>query len=845
MWAYTLWGLILEAFLRNFKLEQISFWLGFIAASLFWWLLRILRPRLSIFTHKLRDRIQTARQDINIRIEVNLINNTRRQAENLHLAAPLFSLSEIIIAPYLLAPPPNVEPGESPPPVDISEQVLPYLPDWPEIPATYGWPNLTLAEALQGGENLVITGQPGSGKTVTLADLAIKIPKREPLPGNINKFAPILVHTADLDLPHNDTENILQPLVNILSQTITGTKEEQLTSFLEKYIHENRILLLLDGLDELPPEPMQVVVDYLRHLLAQFSTLRVVVTASADFYDGLTALDFIPVPIAAWNDRKRLAFINKWSKLWIKHVRPQSEDQEQIDPVLLNAWLNNDKSTQTPLEQTLKVWSTYAGDTLGPTPNDAIEAYIRRMTVDGSIARQNLENLALNSVLSSLPIFTTQEAKDWKSAYETIVEEGSEAEQDLTQSSETITSYQEKPGKIKIADLITNLAEIGFLNTHHNSQYSFCNPIIQSYLVGCAERTRFFTNDLLKYSNWSTAIFSIGYLITQQRSVSSIIEYAKKSHAPLHKELLIAARWLRDIPESSEGYSQLMRLLADILQNESYSLGMRARALSALTRSRSTGVGVLFQKMITSTNPNHTVLAALGAGQIQDGKAVKDLISLLGDSKPNVRRAACLGLVAIGNSPALEAVAEALLHGDDDLRRLAAEALANNYEEGYPTLQEGADLDDLHLRRAVVYGLRRVNEPWASKILERLQVEDEQWVVKTAATHALEELSLLNPHIPHTIPPLTETPWLIAFAGERGIGVAPGKPALDLLLLALREGSEEQRLAALNYLNLHGDITTIPDALNTLNESKGELQDAAFNTLWHLSASGIQSPQTQ
>ena len=845
MWSDTLWGLIVDNFFRNFELNRLSFWIGFLAATLFWWLLRILRPRLVRLVQASRERILSLREDVNVKIDVNLRNHTLRQAENLHLAAPLFSLSEIVIPPELLAPPHSVEPGEAPPPQDITEYVLPYTPDYPEIAATYGWPKLTLAEALAGGANLIVTGLPGSGKTVALAHLAIQIAKEKPLPGITNQPIPLLVHTADLLLAPKDLDNILRPLIEILTQSISGIKEEHIITFVEKSIEKNRLLLLIDGLDELPPEQVQIVADYLNQLLEEYPSLRVIVTASVNFYDGLTALGFIPVSMAAWDDRKRTQFINRWSNLWIKYVGTQKEEAEPIDPVLLNAWLFNDKSTQTPLEQTLKVWATYASDTLGPNPIDAIEAYIRRMTVDVSSSRYDLERIAIKSLVSAQPIFSSTEAANWSSLTEMIEDQVSEVEENFTLSSEEVIATKDKIGNVKTSELLSTLAENGFLNIHQYSKLSFSNPIIHSYLAGCNENAHFYIESLFKNSNWLTASYSLGYFTAQNQLPSAITEHVDQSKDPLQEELLFAARWLRDAPENTDWYGKVMRRLADILQNDSLPLGIRVRALAALTISRSTGVNVLIHNLITSNDPTTRQLAALGAGQMQDIKVVSNLISLFNDSIPNVRRAACLALVAIGNSPALEAVAEALLRGDDDLRRMAAEALSNNYEEGYPTLKEGAALDDLLVRRSVVYGLQRVNETWSNKILERLQLKDEQWVVKTAATQALEELSLPNPHTPRKLPPLTETPWLISFAGERGIGVAPGKPAMDLILLALKEGNEEQQLAALNFLSLRGDSTTISEIHSFYTKNQGELREAAFNSLWHQAATGNKIHVTQ
>jgi hypothetical protein len=192
--------------------------------------------------------------------------------------------------------------------------------------------------------------------------------------------------------------------------------------------------------------------------------------------------------------------------------------------------------------------------------------------------------------------------------------------------------------------------------------------------------------------------------------------------------------------------------------------------------------------------------------------------------------------VGIGNHAALEAVADALINGDEDLRLYAAEALANHPEEGFPTLREGATLDDILVRRAVVAGLQRVRQPWAVEALQKIEIKEEQWVVKNAATRALELIALPHPRIPQPLPALSQTAWFIAYAGEQGIGVVPGKPAYELLLKALREGKEEQQLAALDYLRQRGDDTAVDSISQVMRSGSIEVREAAYNTLWHLSA---------
>ncbi|HZD55096.1 MAG TPA: HEAT repeat domain-containing protein, partial [Anaerolineales bacterium] len=236
------------------------------------------------------------------------------------------------------------------------------------------------------------------------------------------------------------------------------------------------------------------------------------------------------------------------------------------------------------------------------------------------------------------------------------------------------------------------------------------------------------------------------------------------------------------------------------------------------------------------------LIGVLGLGMCSDAKTVVELQALLEDPHPLIRQAACLSLVSVGTIPALEAVAGALLQGEEDVRRAAAEALANHPEEGHPVLVDGSTVEDLLVRRAVVFGLAKIREPWAIQILEKMQIEDGQWVVRNAATQALEEIARPDPRLPRPRPSLSETPWLIAFAGEKGIGISPGKPAEGLLIKALAEGTDEQRIAALDRLGLLASKEAIPGIYQVLANGHGDLREAAFNSLWHMAAAGVDLP---
>jgi HEAT repeat protein len=285
-----------------------------------------------------------------------------------------------------------------------------------------------------------------------------------------------------------------------------------------------------------------------------------------------------------------------------------------------------------------------------------------------------------------------------------------------------------------------------------------------------------------------------------------------------------------------------MRNLASTINDNGLSLGLRGRVVTALATSGEAGVGALFQQLLASQHPDVRHLAALGSGLIQDENAAKDLEGLLYDPAPNVRRAACLALVSINTTISIEMVAGALLHGEEDVRRAAAEALSEHPEEGHPILKEGSEMEDLLVRRAVVYGIARIEEPWARELLEKMQLEDSQWVVRTAAGQAIEDLDKLGHFIPKPLQTPYETPWLITFASEQGMGIAPGEASWDMLKKALKEGNEDQKLAAMEHYQQspNAAVSVVPDLYNILYGGDHEMREAAYNTLWQVSASGVE-----
>jgi HEAT repeat protein len=200
-------------------------------------------------------------------------------------------------------------------------------------------------------------------------------------------------------------------------------------------------------------------------------------------------------------------------------------------------------------------------------------------------------------------------------------------------------------------------------------------------------------------------------------------------------------------------------------------------------------------------------------------------------------------LVQIGTPQALEAVATALLQGNEDLRRAAAEALANDPKEGHEALREGIASDDILMRRAIVYGLARIPADWATALLQKTQIEDTQWVVRNVAVELLDNRSRPNPRVPRQLSPPAETPWLVEFAGRQGMGISPGQIANDILMMAFKSENEDEQRAALSYLRHTPSEGIISTLYQLYFGPKTDLRETIYHVLREYAQGGTQLPE--
>lgn len=826
----------------------LAFVIGFVLGVVTTILFGRARPLLK----QIRENTKEKREEAQVRRTSGLEDNHRRltlrYAQGMHLAAQLFALDEILQEPKLIAPPVQVEPGVAGIQEDIISQTLPYMPGWPELAAIYRAPTLGLVEAVTGEGNVVIVGAAGTGKTVALAHLAslaanlkVQLGARDAIPFHY--------HIADLHIPFDSSKDPLTVIIDAAAERAPVFDLRKLPEFVKQSFNNGTALLLVDGFDEVDPQTQRDIVAWFKALSEVHPKARIVTTGTANQLNGLIGLGFHPLALMPWDGHTGTQFIKQWGDSW---TRALAQKDGAVDPLLLNEWLTIDNMSLTPFELTLKTWGAYAGDNLGSRVLDFIATHLRRVAPSGTPVAA-LELLAMQVVLTSQPIFDPRKARGWVKQYDVVEDQPVASDGTVTTTEDGEPAFPADSQKIRIKKskassaipsygLLSKMVESGLLISHPNEKMRFLHSLFNGYLAGQAVGDHDAGSTLLTQPEWDGKTVTLHYLAARGDASAVADILLKQSELPLHNSTFVVAGWLRDAPKDAKWRAKAFASLLSILQAEGQPIVLRAQAMAAFVASGDPGAATLFRQLLSSRSFDVIPLAALGCGALRDRKAIPMLEEVMQAPVGAVRRAACLALVAIGMDKSFEAVARGLLEGDDELRRAAAQALANDPKEGHDALREGATLADIMVRRAVVHGLARVEQPWALEMLQHMQVEDDQWAVRNLANQYVEEITKRDPRVPRKLTPPSETPWLIEFASKQGVGIPRGGPAIDVLITAFKYGNTDERLAAIPYLRRNANEGVIGALYNGVYGEDPEVSEASFLAIQEIASNGMAIP---
>ncbi|GAA4819078.1 NACHT domain-containing protein [Streptomyces ziwulingensis] len=183
----------------------------------------------------------------------------------------------------------------------------PEMSDWESRDEGSG---MRVEAALGGASRVLLRGEAGSGKTTLLRWLAVTA-ARGAFTGELadwNGLVPVFVKLREYSGRRPPPPGAL--LDGVAGQ-ITGIMPR---GWVERQLDSGRVLLLIDGVDELLDKERRAVRDWLRRLLGEYGSVRVVVTSrpAAAGADWLRREDFTALHLDRMTPSDLAAFVRQW-----------------------------------------------------------------------------------------------------------------------------------------------------------------------------------------------------------------------------------------------------------------------------------------------------------------------------------------------------------------------------------------------------------------------------------------------------------------------------------------------------------------------------------------------------
>ncbi len=200
--------------------------------------------------------------------------------------------------------------------------------------------------------HLMILGQPGAGKSTFLRKIGLEALKGES--GKIQgEFIPVL-----LELKQFTTNKV--DIYNIIEEEFRSCQLPLVKEFTNQLLRQGKLLLLLDGLDEVPNKNFELVIDKIQDFVQQYKQNKFIISCRTAAYRQKFN-NFKEFIIADFNDQQIQQFIKNWfysevdkqlgtdQKCWNKINSEEATKELARTPLLLTfLCLEYDESQDLP-----------------------------------------------------------------------------------------------------------------------------------------------------------------------------------------------------------------------------------------------------------------------------------------------------------------------------------------------------------------------------------------------------------------------------------------------------------------------------------------------------------------
>jgi len=867
------------------QLEWRSLAIGFGLGLLVALVLYVLRDRMIAAWEGLRAR--TAR--LRARLSRRGIDRYRDQmielAERGHLLHHYATLSEIYVPRRLTVP------GAMPPALQRTEDDQ----DggrWPAErmldlmhPASV---SVTLNEAMRQEKRLAILGTTGSGRTTLLSYMALlyarcvgwRLSFPEPSeedPASLKaarrreqERLPVLIPLQVLDLSSVDEGGrnaLVRPIMTHLAASPHHAIAAYVGSMVRSRLLSGDCLLLFDNLDLLDAERRGQVLGWIGELAQAYPDNVMVIAGAVEGYAALAKMGFAPLVLDTFDRLAVARFVERWERIhddldasevedrrttWQPIFEQTTQDlspEDLVEPPLeapvapelslsvLDAWPAGRRERVLPVDLALAaiLWRQGRPVPAKATARCAQAAIAAIGHVKDRLLTPSQWAHVLASVAWSMQIEGQhQEARSlFEQAVANLLDETYVASADLRAEEDN-----ERPGfsresrsavlaLVAAGDLLTEVAR---------RRVAFVHPMYRAYFAA-QHAARASQESVVRVHvrdpQWQ---HTVRFFAALSNPAPLVKERLQDTDDLFRSDFFAAAG---DVAASTSFDKRLraglLSELAQILLDPTHATPMCQLAATTIAQFQDDGVLYLFGKATAHQDPQVRRVGVWGLSLVEGERARAGLQHALSDPDHLVRIEALYAIAGRHGEATVDSLVQGLQDEHELTRRVAAELLAVSGSEGHDLLREAADVEDMYIRRAAVFGLGVVGEPWALRIVDRVQREDGEWFVRSAAAEVMERTISAQPIIaPAAVQPELED-WLIHWASEQGIPCTSPDEAGDALLQAMRQGSWRTLVAAADLLRACGGRQAIPVLKSALRDERLLVREAAFAALREIS----------
>jgi HEAT repeat protein len=670
-------------------------------------------------------------------------------------------------------------------------------------------PPVPLETVLGKGENLVLLGEPGAGKSTALQFIGLCFARAaenwhvERLKVN-RAYIPIR-----LDLQTSAASIATsEALIDVLRAEVRGRLQcspAEAEALLEAWKTSPGLLVLFDGLDEVPADLRETVRRRIE-TFAQSGAAWVILTSRPAGFQSLPGLNEYTLKPFEHPETEALPYLRGWlavlkEKEWTAE-QAESEARTLLEKMQARPALR--RLLDNPLLLRLSAQHYALSGEIARNRADLYRLWVEEAWQRAT--RRGAKEGEKRHFLQAL------EALAWH-----LHTGGGNEEADLLQALRRFGLAQDETAA---ADLLRRLREqTGLLARLPQSEegkvrlrYAFSHQTLREYFVAMrlqrawkqdARRTWRFLKPRLHLPEWREPLALLVGALPEGEALR-LLNWILRARSPeerfLRRDLFLAAELAAESGHADAMWEHLWPRLQRALKAEDW--WVRRAAAEVL-------------------------------GRIGDPQAVPALLEALKDRDGDVRRAVADALGIIGDTQAIPALLEALKDENWWVRQAAARALGEIGDpQAVPALMEALKDRDGDVCRAAAGALGSIGDP---QILPALlnALKDEKWWVRRAAAKALGKIG--DPQaVPALIQALKDKDRKVRWAAAKALGEIGNRQALPALMEALEDEAWDVRWAAAWALGMMGDPQGVPTLTQAVQNKSEYVRQMAAEALWKL-----------